>query len=112
MADWIVEEVLQALSADAPAKSITIRLGRPYKINDREWACAVAVDGLYARLHDVHGVSSLQALCLAASLVRSLLTAFIEDGGQLLSVDTGHSVGIAEIAACFSGIGSASRRTV
>ena len=79
-------------------------IGRPYALSTDEWACPVALTGLQDTLHDVHGASSLQAMCLAASLLRRLLTAFVDDGGSLRHPADG---GVFDIAACFSGVGVA-----
>ncbi len=58
----------------------TLRLGKPYRSSDVDWACPVEFDGLYKR-HDVHGVDSFQALMLAQSLLHQLMSYVIEDGG-------------------------------
>jgi hypothetical protein len=84
---------------------LLVRVGAPHKVADDEWACGAAVDGLSGPMPDMHGVSSLQALCLAASLARRLLTYFIEDGGQLHDSATKRPF---DIDASFSGVGGAS----
>ena len=38
--------------------SITIRVGKPYQVNDVSWACPVAVDGIDMKLADMHGIDS------------------------------------------------------
>jgi hypothetical protein len=82
---------------------VTVGIGRPYPLGPDEWACSVILTGLHADLHDAHGARSLQqSLCLAASLLRQVLTYFVEDGGRLTHVD-GTSF---DIAASFSGTGA------
>ena len=66
---------------------VTIQVGRPYLLEDGDAACPVALLGLHDRLHDVHGVDSLQALALALALVRKLLGGFVSNGGQVLLPD-------------------------
>jgi hypothetical protein len=74
--------------------SIDVHIGRPYEISPDEWACPVQLLGLYSKLSDQHGVDSFQALMLAQNQARSLLTAFIEDGGTLRDSPDGHPVNI------------------
>jgi len=62
------------------------------------------MQGLHDRLRDVHGEDSLQALCLALSLARQLLTSFVEDGGRVVYAGTDSDYAI---DATFSAIGSA-----
>jgi hypothetical protein len=71
---------------------IQVEVGSPYQYDDRgeEWACPISLFPLYRRLADIHGGSSLQALCLALTLAKTLLDDFVEKGGQL-TYDTGES---------------------
>lgn len=64
---------------------ITIEIGTPYRrdIDVESWACPVSVSPLYKKLADMQGVDSLQALCEAIALARSLLEGFREEGGAL-----------------------------
>jgi hypothetical protein len=87
---------------------IEVEVGTPYQCgtDPEEWACPVAVRPLYKRLHDAHGGSSFQALCLAISLAQDLLAGFRENGGSL-TFDTGeefpleaYSFGIAARQSC------------
>ena len=71
---------------------VYIEIGIPYRIRAGEWACPVAVNGLHNKLHEMHGNDSFQALMLAQNLAKTLLNAFVEDGGRLL-----HAPGGAEI---------------
>jgi hypothetical protein len=70
---------------DASRGPFTIRvcLGHPYEVSGDEWACPVALEGLYPRLMDQHGIDAFQSLMLAQKLARTLLLAFVEDGGIL-----------------------------
>jgi len=81
---------------------VTAEIGRPYDTGAGDWACPVSLRGLYDRLADIYGVDSLQALCLAASLVRKLLTSFVDDGGRVLHPEDESEV---DFNATFSGIG-------
>jgi hypothetical protein len=87
MDEVIAEETLVCIRQSGERLSAVASIGRPYQISLDEWACPVSLTGLYGRLHDAHGLGSLQALCLAASLLRQLLRYFVEDGGQLFLSD-------------------------
>ena len=63
---------------------ITVEIGAPYQCETGEWACPVALVGLYERLSDARGHDSFRALCMAASLAQDLLRTFQEKGGVLL----------------------------
>lgn len=99
----VAEERLTARRAAGEPFVVIASLGQPYRVGPEEWACAVSLAGLHDALTDIHGASSLQALCLAASLLRQLLTSFVEDGGRLFS-DGGHEP--FDIASCFSRVGA------
>jgi hypothetical protein len=73
---------------------LRIEIGLPYQLSDSEWACPIALYGLYDRLHDQHGGDSFQSLMLAQNLARMLLSDFVEKGGTLLDAPGGVSVSI------------------
>lgn len=100
--EQIAEESLIAVRPSGERVPVAAGIGRPYAVGPEEWACPVTLAGLYQTLADVHAGSSLQALCLAASLIRNLLTFFVNDGGRLF-YDDGQSE--FDINATFSGIG-------
>jgi hypothetical protein len=106
MAQTIAEERLVGLRPSGEWVEVVAAIGLPYQVGQVEWACPVSLAGLHDGLHDIHGVSSLQALCLAASLLRQLLTAFVEGGGRLLYADGKTPF---SIPACFSGVGLRAR---
>ena len=81
---------------------VAAQLGRPYQTAAGDWACPVSLHPLQSRLVDIHGANSLQALCLAASLLRSLLRHFTEEGGAILHPREESAV---ELDAIFSEIG-------
>ena len=81
----IASEKIWGRRSDEDPFEIFIEIGTPYKVGDdpEEWACPVALSPLHNRLHDAHGGSAFQALCLASSLVLDLLQGFKEQGGSL-----------------------------
>ena len=100
MDDCIARETICAVQPDGERITIELSVGTPYQVtagSDIEWACPVSLTPLYSRLHDAHGSTSLQALCLALSLVIDLLAKFKEDGGTLAH-DDGTEYTIAPLA--------------
>ena len=81
--DVIAARYLVGIRNDGTQFRIRLDIGRPYFVRESEWACPVAIEGLGGRLRDISGIDALQALWLAMRLARTLLVAFIEDGGQL-----------------------------
>jgi hypothetical protein len=82
----IAKETFIGRRAEGDAFEIHVEIGVPYPWHgsDDEWACPVKIDPLYPNLRDIHGGSSLQALCLALRLTKSLLDDFVEKGGKLI----------------------------
>ena len=58
-------------------------VGLPYRRSEDEWACPISLTPLHAKLHDIVGADSLQALCLGLSTLFQLLNGFVESGGRL-----------------------------
>jgi len=82
--EWIANSHLLLVGDDRTERAVTVRIGRPYDTGEGDWACPVETQGLHGRGPDIHGVDSLQSLCLASSLVRGLLEDFVAKGGKLL----------------------------
>jgi hypothetical protein len=78
---------IDAISPEGEAFVIELEIGTPYECGPEEWACPVALHGLYDRLPDVHGGDSYQALCLAIRLAQDLLQDVLDKGGRLLMGD-------------------------
>ncbi len=85
--DTIAERQLACERPNGERTLITLRLGKPYQSSDVDWACPVALEGLYTSLSDMHGVDSFQSLMLAQALLRQLMRSVIEDGGCFRSVE-------------------------
>jgi len=71
---------------------VTVAVGHPYPTIEGDWACPAEIAGLHGRLTDVHGIDSLQVLCLAIKLVGSLLASFVSEGGRICDAKTGKDV--------------------
>jgi len=80
----IASLTLDAVAPDGQRLAITLEIGTPYHRETSEWACPVALVGLYEQLSDACGDDSFQALCMAVSLAQDLLQDFQEKGGALL----------------------------
>ena len=86
---------------DGTLTRVAARIGKPYEVTREEWACPAEVAGLDPRYPDMRGADSLQALCLAISLVSSRLEAVIEKGGTLVDVTDGTVVDLDQLRAAF-----------
>jgi hypothetical protein len=91
---YIATRELTASHPEQGEFAVGVYIGKPYCISDDEWACPVALPGLQSILSDQHGVDSFQALMLAQNLACTLLTYFVEDGGQLLDAPGGSPVDV------------------
>ncbi len=79
----IASTELIVLTADGEERSVIAGVGQPYRAATGEWRCPVELAGL-TTVPDMAGVDGLQALCMAASLLRTLLEDVVEKGGRLL----------------------------
>jgi len=86
--DAIAERQLICERAGGKRVRVTLRIGKPYRASDVDWACSVAAEGLFEHLADIHGIDSFQALILAQGLLRNLMRSEIEDGGTFWWADT------------------------
>jgi|SRR6185369_6979030 len=84
MATAVASVSIDAVSPEGEAFVIELEVGTPYKCETGEWACPIALGGLYDHLGDMHGEDSYQALCLAMRLAQDLLQDFRDKGGKLL----------------------------
>lgn len=83
MMDELAFAELSCVASDGREFDATIAAGRPYRATSGEWHCSVEMSGLEEQLADMAGEDSLQALCMALSVVRAMLEHFVEQGGQL-----------------------------
>lgn len=77
---------------DGERVAVTVAIGHPYPTSGGDWACPVEITRLHGRILDIHGIDSLQALCLATRLAGTLLRDFVADGGRILDPGTGNDV--------------------
>jgi hypothetical protein len=94
---WIASRKILIVKPDSKKIVVTLRLGTPYQTAPEEWACAVALEGLYERLHDAHGIDAWQALQLAQRLQVNLLTHQVEEGALLFCHEPPSPVSVEEL---------------
>jgi hypothetical protein len=90
----------RTLWAECPKRGafeIEVQVGVPYRASDVDWACSVGLIGLHDHLGDQHGIDSWQSLTLAQRIARTLLEAFVEDGGKLFDRRGGEAVDVATL---------------
>ena len=85
----LASRTLVAIDSSRRQFNVQLEIGTPYRCAENDWACAVAIDGLFQYLWDQHGVDAFQALIVAQTYARTLLTDFVAQGGQLLNVVDG-----------------------
>lgn len=74
------------ITHDGRERPVTAAIGLPYR-GTSEWRCPVALDGLHDQLAHAGGEDALQALCLAAWLLRTLLEDVKARGGEIRHAD-------------------------
>ena len=93
----IAKRELLLIKPDGKESVVTLRIGRPYKVDDLQWSCPVEMEGFHKKLADQSGNDSFQSLMLAQKLIRDLLKYHIEDGGQVLSVEDRSRINITDL---------------
>ncbi|MBN1901608.1 hypothetical protein JW926_09830 [Candidatus Sumerlaeota bacterium] len=70
---------------------VTIKIGKPYEINDNEngnyAACPLSTQGFFGRHPDIRGEDTFQALLLALDFVQRLIADFLKKGGKIYYAD-------------------------
>jgi hypothetical protein len=82
-------------------KRVRARLGKPYQISSGIWACPVGIRGFEKRYPDIRGVDSMQAICLAASLIRMRFEDFFLKGGKVLGIKDGSERDLRSVMSTF-----------
>jgi len=102
---WIASSDLLCVHPDGTELHVVARLASPTRRRDGMWVSAFAVDGLH-EAQEMAGEDSLQALCMAMSMIRALLERFVAQGGRVVCPDDGTDF---PIDATFGLMGAASR---
>ncbi|MYN28606.1 DUF6968 family protein [Duganella levis] len=88
--------------SDGTTVPMQIMIGAPYR-QGMDWACPCAIFGFEGRYADIMGISSIQALSLAISLVKNRLRWMIETGEVLDLSQDGKHIGPEFIESLFGG---------
>ncbi len=83
----IAAKELIGFRPDGKRVAVKIKIGRPYRLEQYEWAIPIDIGGLYHNLPDLHGEDSFEVLTLSFALVHKLLGEFVEQGGRLTELD-------------------------
>jgi hypothetical protein len=82
----IASAEVDVLWPDGRRVRVSLGVGQPYKDTQAgAWQCPVRLDGLFPRLADIAGETSLQALLLALRLMHQQLAHVEAKGAKLLS---------------------------
>jgi hypothetical protein len=96
--EFIATRNLTGVDSSGREFSIKLGIGAPHRIDGGDWACPIALEGLYSLRKDgVVGVDSFQALMLAQRLAKQLLEAHIQKGGHILDGPGGAPVSLERI---------------
>lgn len=85
--DPIAKEMLVWTRKDGTRISIVAQIGKPYQLNDTEWACPAELQGVDGQYPDIKGVGSMQVLCMAIHLIKSRLGHLLDDGEDIRHVE-------------------------
>jgi hypothetical protein len=97
MDEIIAERDLYCKKPNGEGYPIKLLIGKPYIINDVQWACPVEAVGFEERLKETYGIDSFQALIIAFKTLHQILGYFVEDGGKLLYTDRKTEVNLNDI---------------
>jgi hypothetical protein len=89
------------------ASLVTVVIGRPYLVSELEARCPVELRGFESQYPDISGTNTLQALCLALTIVRRRLEDALDKGCILSDAEGGEPYDPEDVAALFSGVGAA-----
>lgn len=100
MEQTIAETKVIVRGPNGEDKHVHIVIGCPYRISEEEAACPVSMDGLYAKISDIHGSDTFHALTLALGFV-TLTFKKMEEKGYSFHFENGED---APIEAWLSGM--------
>lgn len=87
---------------------VSIRIGKPYRVNDHEWACPVKAPALQIGNHDLRGSDSFHALMVAQGFLRQTMQMKVESGLTFMDPEDGSVV---DVPFLFGSSASARRRS-
>jgi len=81
---FIATQTILWLRPDRTEVMIEAKIGTPYMLDERTWACPACLEGVDGRYPDIVGEGSFQALSLAMQLIGNRLGHMLEDSAQLV----------------------------
>ena len=81
---FIATQSILRRRSDGAEVMIEAKIGTPYMVNERTWACPACLEGVDGRYPDIVGEGSFQALSLAIRLIANRLGHMLEDSAQLV----------------------------
>ena len=103
---FIATHAILWLRSDGTEMMIEARIGTPYRVDERAWACPAALEGVDGRYPDIVGEGSFQALTLAMRLIASRLAHMFEDNAQLVYPEDRSPWDVSSHAAVFGAVKS------
>jgi len=97
--DVVAERKLFVTFADGQSSEVHLRIGLPRPHPEIDWVCPVSAKGLrlWQGPTNVMGIDSWQALSLAMRLMRTMLSAEVEEGATFHWEDGEHAIGIDDL---------------
>lgn len=81
--------------------AVTLVVGKPYIVDEREARCPIRIDGLAGQYDDVSGGDTFQALSLALRFLRLRIDEQVADGDRFADFDDGVAYDSQELGAVF-----------
>jgi hypothetical protein len=97
--DPIATLELVELTPGGERRAIRVEVGRPRIDPGGSWVCPVLITAIDAKVRDIHGADSMQALCLALGFAHRILQSVLDRGSRL--VDGSEEEGDFPLAAYF-----------
>lgn len=81
---FIASASILRLRSDGSEMMIDAKIGTPYQVDARAWACPASLEGGDGRYPDIVGEGSFQSLSLAVQLIARRLGHMLDDNEQLV----------------------------
>jgi hypothetical protein len=84
--ETVAERLLELVSKDGSIEPVMVRIGKPQRTADENWACTYQIMGeTIERTRAIYGEDSMQALLLALSTIRAEMEAEARTTGRSLA---------------------------
>ena len=95
--ETIAEKDMILVDPSGERNRFTIQFGKPYRMNDEEWACPLHAPALCIGNHDIRGRDSFQALMLAQYFLHFILRMRQQEGMSFLNPEDESIVDVASL---------------